>query len=497
LPRTGDAAPSPIIVWFGDDLRTADHPALAAAAATGAPVVPLYILDDETTAQWPLGGAQRWWLEGSLAALAESLARLGAPLVLRQGRAGVILPAIARAAQASAIYRNRTVHRCVEESAAAAAKAANLPIQTFMGDLLHPPETLRTRAGEPFKVFTPFWRAIVDGPPPPVPLGPPKRLRPGPALEGDDLAAWRLRPRRPDWAGGLRQSWQPGEDAARTALDQFIARHLAGYGTDRDRPDRMATSRLSPHLRWGEISPRQIWHAVNDAATDETRHAAQAFLRELGWREFSRHLLVHWPDLPSKPWRPAFARFPWRHDKAALAAWQRGATGYPIVDAGMRDLWQTGWMHNRVRMIVASFLTKHLLLPWQDGAAWFWDTLVDADLANNSAGWQWVAGCGADAAPYFRIFNPVAQGERFDPDGAYVRRWVPELSGLGQSFIHAPWKAPPRALAEAGIRLGTTYPAPIVDHAAARARALAAFRTIATGAAARLPPGGAVRFPLS
>jgi deoxyribodipyrimidine photo-lyase len=286
-----------------------------------------------------------------------------------------------------------------------------------------------------------------------------------------------LLPTTPDWASGLRETWTPGETAAQARLDRFVAGHLTDYDRLRNRPDLDATSGLSPHLHWGEISPRQVWHAAEAAGAPRGK-GTQTFLKELLWREFSYHLLWHRPEMPEQPLKPAFADFPWRNDPKALRAWQRGRTGYPIVDAGMRQLWHTGWMHNRVRMIVASFLIKHLLLPWQEGEAWFWDTLVDADLAANSASWQWVAGCGADAAPYFRIFNPVLQGAKFDPDGAYVRRWVPELARLAAALIHAPWQASPIELNDAGVVLGRTYPAPIVDHSAARARALAALDSI-------------------
>ncbi|BBK33077.1 hypothetical protein STHU_37110 [Allostella humosa] len=297
---------------------------------------------------------------------------------------------------------------------------------------------------------------------------------------GLELAALDLLPTRPDWAGGLRQAWQPGEDGARQRLAAFVRRGLKGYGAGRDRPDRAGTSMLSPHLHFGEISPGTAWTAVDGAGAADPALAAdaEAYLRELGWREFSYQLLFHHDDLADAALRPEYGAFPWRDDPAGLAAWQRGRTGYPIVDAGMRQLWQTGWMHNRVRMVAASFLIKDLLLPWQAGERWFWDTLVDADLANNAASWQWVAGCGADAAPFFRIFNPVLQGQKFDPDGSYVRRFVPELARLPDRWVHQPWAAPSAVLADAGVRLGQDYPRPIVDHAAARPRALAALATL-------------------
>jgi deoxyribodipyrimidine photo-lyase len=343
------------------------------------------------------------------------------------------------------------------------------------------PWRIKTRQGEPYKVFTPFWKALRAAMPPDRPLAAPEHVRgvmSGP--ESDRLDDWGLLPTMPDWAGGLREAWTPGEAGARARLEAFLEEGLDRYADGRDRPDRSGTSRLSPHLHFGEVSPRQAWHGAlgAQASRDLPERQVGAFLRELGWREFCLHLLHHWPRLPVQAWRSDFAAFAWAEDRAGLSAWQAGRTGYPIVDAGMRELWRTGWMHNRVRMVAASFLVKHLLIPWQDGEAWFWDTLVDADLASNAANWQWVAGSGADAAPYFRIFNPVLQGRRFDPDGAYVRQWVPELGRLPANHVHAPWEAPAAVLEGAGVRLGIDYPHPLVDHKAARKRALAAFDAI-------------------
>jgi deoxyribodipyrimidine photo-lyase len=340
---------------------------------------------------------------------------------------------------------------------------------------LFEPWTVSTQGGQPFKVYTPFAKACRAAPEPPLPLPAPARLPavaavpPGLAL--DDLA---LLPRKPDWAGGLRAAWRPGEAGAQQRLERFLASAIEGYKEDRNRPDLESTSRLSPHLRFGEISPRQLWHA----ARGREGRGADHFVSELLWREFSYHLLFHFPELPDRNWRASFDAFPWADDPAALEAWRRGRTGFPIVDAGMRELWQTGWMHNRVRMIVGSFLVKDLMLPWQRGKEWFWDTLVDADLANNAASWQWVAGCGADAAPYFRVFNPMLQGEKFDPAGDYVRRYVPELARMPAQFIHRPWEADDATLRAAGVELGRSYPRPLVDHGQARDRALAAFATL-------------------
>jgi deoxyribodipyrimidine photo-lyase len=342
--------------------------------------------------------------------------------------------------------------------------------------LLFEPWAVRTQQDEPYRVFSPFWKACLARPQP-EPPGPAPGEISGPerwpaTLRLDELG---LEP-SVDWAGGLRLNWRPGEAGAVDELSRFLE-VLEGYPTKRDRPDMVGTSRLSPHLHFGEVSPRQIWSAVSGTWRGHPA-AAQSFLREFGWREFAHHLLWYFPHTPEQPLRERFADFPWRADAERLRRWQRGRTGYPIVDAGMRQLWQTGWMHNRVRMITASFLVKHLLISWREGASWFWDTLVDADLANNTLGWQWTAGCGADAAPYFRIFNPVSQGERFDPDGHYVRRWVPELGTLPRAWIHKPWEAPAHVLAAAGVAPGGNYPRPVVTHREARARALGAFELV-------------------
>jgi deoxyribodipyrimidine photo-lyase len=463
---------SPALVWFRQDLRLADNPALAAAAARG-PVVALYVLDDETPGRWAVGGAQRWWLNHSLASLARVLAGHGVSLILRRGRAESVVPAVAAEIGAGAVFWNR----CYEPFAIArdtaikaALRQAGLEAESFAAALLAEPWTVKTKAGTPFRVFTPFWRALQHEADIAKPRPAPNLSAAHVSAASDDLAAWMLLPTSPDWATEFPQDWRPGEDGAQAQLGRFLEEALADYSTGRDLPGREGVSRLSPHLHWGELSVRQVWHAVGLHADA----AAESFQRELAWRDFAHHLLWQFPDLPDKPFDARFSEFPWRDDPAGLKAWQRGRTGYPYIDAGMRQLWRTGWMHNRVRMAAASFLVKHLLLPWQAGEAWFWDTLVDADLANNAMNWQWVAGCGADAAPYFRIFNPILQGEKFDADGAYVRRFVPELARLPDAWLHKPWMAPPAVLAEAGVELGTTYPHPIVDHAAARARALEA-----------------------
>jgi deoxyribodipyrimidine photo-lyase len=471
----------PIILWFRQDLRLADNPALAAAAAAGTPVLPVYILDTAAT-PWQPGGASRWWLHHSLAALRDELRRrYGSDLLLLRGDPATLLLRLAHETGA----RMAVWNRCYEPAAIArdtaikaGLKAAGLEVQTFNSTLLFEPWTVQTQTKGWFRVFSPFWRACRAAPAPDAPLPAAKALRRCATLPaGEQLDALALLPHTPDWAGGLRATWQPGEAGAAARLRDFLDAALGGYADGRDHPERAVTSRLSPHLHFGEIGPRQIWHAVTLRAEQQDKAARHAdkFLTELGWREFSYHLLYHFPDLPEQNFRTDFDAFPWDDDAALLRRWQRGRTGYPLVDAGMRELWHTGWMHNRVRMIAASFLVKHLRQHWRHGEAWFWDTLVDADLASNAASWQWVAGSGADAAPYFRIFNPVLQGEKFDPDGAYVRRWVPELAKLPAKYIHKPWQAPAAVLAAAGIALGRDYPRPLVDHDGARAAALAAF----------------------
>ncbi len=465
--------PAPAIVWFRQDLRLADNPALRAAAESGRPIIFLYILDDETPAKWRIGAAQRWWLHKSLQALDADLRRRGCALTLRRGAAPRVLAQLIEETGAELLCWNRCYEPFAVERDKALKASLSIEIKSFGSALLHEPWEVKTGSGDPFKVFTPFWRAARSMPVRAV-LAAPRVLKSyEPQIATDPLEAWALTPRRPNWALGFETEWRPGEAGARKALEVFVGDRMATYPSARDQLDQRGTSELSPHLHFGEITPAQIAAAVGDGA------GSDKFMSEIGWRDFSHSLLFHWPTLPESNWRASFDAFPWERNEAHLKAWQRGETGYPVVDAGMRQLWATGWMHNRARMIVASFLIKHLLTDWREGQDWFWDTLVDADLANNAASWQWVAGSGADAAPYFRIFNPVTQGERFDPDGAYVRRWVPELAKLDAKFIHQPWLASDQDLAKAGIQLGKTYPKPIVDHAVARTRALEAFASIA------------------
>lgn len=450
----------PVLVWFRNDLRIDDHPALRAAADSGAPVAALYVLDDALDGR-PLGGAARWWLHHTLISLRDSLGGLGVPLILRRGAAADVVPALAAEAGAATVLWNQGAtpfQRTADAAVAEALGRAGIAPRLTAPDLIADPAAVRTGSGRPYRVFTPFWRALSRDHAPARPVDAPAAVRgldvPPP---GDALTDWSLLPTHPDWAGGLRDTWQPGEEGAFARLETFLEDAVEGYAVHRNYPATEGTSRLSPHLRFGEISVRRLWHVAQAVGGDR----AEPFLREVGWGEFNRHQLFQEPALHETPLRPEFAAFPWLEDHAGFRAWCEGRTGYPIVDAGMRQLWHTGWMHNRVRMITASFLVKDLLIPWQWGEKWFWDTLVDADAANNAGGWQWVAGCGSDAAPYFRVFNPTLQSEKFDPRGAYIRRWLPELSGASERTLHHPG------------------PGALVDHTAARRRALAAYQEIA------------------
>lgn len=470
----------PVILWFRQDLRRTDNPALTAAADSGNPVLPVYILDDGSAGKWRTGSAGRWWLHQSLASLNRSL---GGHLRCFRGDAAETLTRLAEELNATGIYWNR----CYEpwridrdRRIKARLKKNGYLVQSFDGSYLFEPRSVTKADGSPYKVFTPFFRkgCLGAAPPPRFPLDAPdltEFYEPPLGLELDRLE---LVPSI-RWYDSIAETWKPGETGALARLERFLDEGIRNYREDRNRPDLDKVSRLSPHLHFGEISPHQVWHAANALRVcGGLERDIDHFLSELGWREFSNYLLYHWPTLPQDNLQEKFDHFPWRDDPVSLKSWQRGRTGYPIVDAGMRELWETGYMHNRVRMIVGSFLVKNLLLHWHLGEAWFWDTLVDADLANNSASWQWIAGCGADAAPYFRIFNPVTQGQKFDPDGNYVRRFVPEIARLPNKFLHNPWQAPGDALARAGIKLGTDYPYPMVDLKASRERALDAFRSI-------------------
>jgi deoxyribodipyrimidine photo-lyase len=465
------------VVWFRQDLRVADNPALSFAAAQG-PVIPLYVLDETAApAGRPLGAASRWWLHGSLSQLSASL---GGLLLLR-GEAAELIPEVVRRTRATRIVWNRCYEpHLVERDKMLKSRLIHtgVEVSSFVGNLLFEPWEVHTANGGPFRVYSPFWRACLKKSVA-APLPSPK-LRVSMPIRGDVLSAWGLQPAAPNWALGFEDTWCTGEAGAHRRLQDFFAAGLAGYAEFRDHPDLAHVSRLSPHLHFGELSVRQVWAATRGLLARRAGFIPDAdkFLAELGWREFAAHLLYHFPHLASRNWKSTFDSYPWAHNPAHLRAWQKGETGYPLVDAGMRELWHTGYMHNRVRMIVASFLVKHLRLHWRHGEAWFWDTLLDADLANNAAGWQWVAGSGADAAPYFRIFNPVEQGRRYDPDGAYVRKWCPELAALPNAYVHAPFDAPGDVLRTAAIVLGETYPAPLVQHGQARADALAGYRAM-------------------
>ncbi len=444
---------SPSIVWFRDDLRLADNPALRAAADRGEPVLGVYLLDEVSPGIRPLGGAARWWLHHSLSELGERLREKGSVLILRRGAAADVLPTLVEAAGAGAVYWNRRyggAERAVDAGLKESLREGGVEVSSFAASVLFEPWTVRTGAGTPYGVFTPFWKACRQLPPPRQPLPEPRELRgPGRHPASDDLDEWGLLPTTPDWAAGLRERWQPGEVAAKVRLREFLRDDADDYDRARDEPAGGATSLLSPRLRWGELSPYQAWHA---AVASDAR--VGGFLSELGWREFAWHTLFHFPDLATRNLRSAFDAFPWpRLRPAHLRAWQRGETGYPLVDAGMRELCRSGYMHNRVRMVTASFLIKNLLIDWRHGEEWFWDTLVDADAASNPFNWQWVAGSGADAAPYFRIFNPELQAKKFDPDGRYVREWAPDA-------------------------IGDDAPEPIVDLADTRKAALDAYEAV-------------------
>lgn len=461
------------IVWFRQDLRLRDNPAFAAASRHDF-IIPLYIWDEVTAS---LGGAQRWWLHHSLLSLDDGLKEMGLRLCLRKGKALDILEQLVCDYHIEAIYWNRCYEPIAIERDTAIKKKFQhhgVQVQSTNGSLLHEPSRTVNSSGQFFKVFTPFWRACLKQikiPEKHIVSQAPKTWE----TNSDSLAHWKLLPSNPDWTEAFGHYWQPGEEGARIKLTNFIENSLKGYSRSRDEPAKETTSKLSPHLHFGEISPWEIWRALEILKADRDCDVTsiERFSSELGWREFSYHLLYHKPTLPNENFKPNFNAFPWKNDGTFLKCWQQGKTGYPIVDAGMRELWHTGYMHNRVRMIVASFLTKDLLIDWRLGAQWFLDTLLDADLASNSASWQWVAGSGADAAPYFRIFNPVLQGEKFDPAGDYVKRWIPELAPIPAEWIHKPWMAP-----QDKLDVCQGYPKPIIDHHAARKTALLFYKII-------------------
>jgi deoxyribodipyrimidine photo-lyase len=472
--------PKTVLWWIREDFRLADNPALHHAALAGK-VLPVYIFD--TTAARPLGEASKAWLHRSLMEIKAQLAARGIPILFRKGNPKHILVETIKNSGASAVFWNRIYESDrlkADDEIQSELKDQGIQSFAYNGSLLFEPNQILSKSGTPYRVFTPFSKACkaneID-----IPLPIPKNIGAAEPLRSENPKAWNLSPAKPDWSALFWKTWKVGEEEGRKRLASFLDTNAKSYETNRDIPSIHGTSGLSPYLRWGQISPRQIWNAARFQSDMSPNNGIDRFLNELLWREFSHHLLFHYPDMPRAPLRTSFSTFPWRKDQEGLEVWQKGKTGYPLVDAGMRQLWQSGWMHNRVRMIVASFLVKHLLVPWQKGEAWFWDTLLDADSANNAASWQWVAGCGSDAAPFFRIFNPITQSQRFDTNGDYIRRYVPELAKLDAKYIHAPWLAPQEDLAKANIVLGKNYPLPIVDHAMARTRALQVHRRFSRG----------------
>jgi len=468
--------PKHVIVWFRQDLRIDDNPALAAALETGLPVIPVYIHAPAEQTQWAPGGASRWWLHHALESLDRNLQQYDSGLVLRRGTSLENLLDICKRHDVSTVFWNRRYEPAsikVDAEIKQRLRDQAVGAESFNARLLFEPHTVENRSGKPFRVFTPFWKHLrtrtVESP---VLLDTGKLTTPLTPPRSETLESLGLLPAIP-WDKGFYQHWQPGLDDAKQVLNEFVRQRVNRYRDKRDLPAVNGTSRLSPYLHFGQLGPRQVWQALLESGPMDGP-GEYTFLSEIGWREFAYHLIFHFPETPDKPLNQNFSQFPWQPDKQYLKAWQCGQTGYPIVDAGMRQLWQSGWMHNRVRMITASFLVKHLLQPWQHGARWFWDTLVDADLASNTMGWQWTAGCGADASPYFRIFSPMLQGEKFDSNGDYVRTWVPELKQLPARYIHQPWEAPADVLAQAGVELGGNYPNPVIEHKAGRERALAA-----------------------
>jgi deoxyribodipyrimidine photo-lyase len=469
------------IVWFRQDLRLSDNHALFNACQKGE-VIPLFILDGSDR---PLGSATKWWLHHSLKALGKSLGTL----IFRRGDPLSILQSLLNETEAEGVYWNRGYepHTIKRDTAIKSALSNDgIDVQSFCGSVVREPWETKTGSGGPYKVYTPFWKNnLAMGIP--LPIAAPSIRLASVATSGENLDDWRLLPTNPDWAKGWEKIWTPGETGAARNLFEFLQEDIKGYGELRNRPDLPNISRLAPHIHFGELSPRQICASAYQRQREigEFANDIDKFVAQIGWRDFANHLLFHFPDIPTKNWKPAFDDYPWRESETDLKAWQQGMTGYPMVDAGMRELWHTGYMHNRIRMLVGSFLVKHLQIHWSHGEAWFWDTLLDADLANNTSSWQWISGSGADAAPYFRIFNPITQGPKFDPNGKYVRKWCPELSQLPDQLIHRPHEASQLELEAAGIQLGKTYPHPIVEHKQARIAALAGYEAVKSAQAAK------------
>ncbi|MCC5875916.1 MAG: deoxyribodipyrimidine photo-lyase [Candidatus Sumerlaeia bacterium] len=477
---------NPIIWWIRRDARLADNAALYEAIKAGYQVIPLYIHAPGEEAPWEPGAAARWWQHFSLHHLKERLEDHGSRLVIRRGESLETLRRVIGETGAAGVHWNRLYEPAIvkrDTEIKRSLREEGYIARSFSGALLHEPTNITNKSGKPFQVYTPFWKHLQSLDDPPRPLPEPSSIpTPGDLPSGLALDDLKLLPRI-KWDGEMRKVWVPGEGGATQAFNGFLRERITLYNDERNRPDRNGVSRLSPFLHHGDLTPRQLWHGVRDAMdaihnSRDSRASCWSWLRQVAWREFSHHLLFHFPHTQNEPLRHEFSAFPWRKDDGALKAWQAGKTGYPIVDAGMRELWATGWMHNRVRMITASFLVKHLRIHWLEGARWFWDTLVDASLANNTMGWQWTSGCGADAAPYFRIFNPITQGEKFDETGDYTRHWIPEITLLPNRFLWKPWESSEDVLEKAGVRLGETYPYPIVDHFTERENALAGYEEV-------------------
>lgn len=468
------------LVWYANNLRVDDHPALIAAADRGT-VVPVYVYDPDYSGPSALGGASKWWLHHSLVALHGRLDSMGSPLILRKGDPAAELRKVANAVGADRVYFCESIEpdlQTREEDVEHELGKHGIEVERFPMHLLWEIGSVMTKDGNPYQVFSPFWKMALKTATPDEPLDAPKKLTPPEkhtkSLDIDELGLLPVI----EWYTRMEKRWTPGEKGARGRFAAFVEHRLSEYHEDRNRLDIPGWSAMSPHIHFGEISVRRMWHTIAEDPQWEKVKGKEHYLREIGWREFAQHLINHFPRTIDEPLRENFKDFPWVKNKAQFDKWKRGETGYPVVDAAMRNLWAEGWMPNRARMIVASFLCKDLRISWEEGMAWFWDTLVDADLGSNTLGWQWTAGCGADAAPYFRVFNPVSQGTKFDPDGDYVRQWCPELRKLDKGTIHEPWEAKPMELAAAGVTLGDEYPEPMVDHKQAREDALEAFEKI-------------------
>jgi deoxyribodipyrimidine photo-lyase len=470
------------IIWFRRDLRIQDNAALFSGVEQGS-IVPVFIWSPEEETKRVVGEAASWWLHHSLLELDRALQRRGSKLIVRKGRSLPILKELIEETGAQAVYFNERYEpeiRFRDQQIKEALEKESIEVKAFHSNLLFPPLSIVNNQDQPYKVFTSFWKKCLQMPIPHSKSLPTTFNSTHSDVKTLNIEELGLLPTRA-WYKKFKGYWVPGEKGAIAQLEQFIEERLSGYSIKRDYPFVQQVSRLSPHLTWGEISPRWMWHQLveqENIVSNDGQKDIYGFLRQLVWREFGYHQLVSYPEMIDSPLRKEFTFFPWEEREGEFAAWKQGRTGFPIIDAGMRELWETGWMHNRVRMVTASFLVKHLLVPWQRGASWFEETLLDADLANNSMGWQWVSGCGFDAAPYFRIFNPIIQGQKFDEAGDYIRQWIPELKHLPAKYIHCPWTASDAILREAGVELGTSYPFPIVEHSFARERALEAYNLI-------------------